>query len=267
MVGDRATRYGVVFEEGPTALFLHGWGLGYRSYERSLRTLGASGWNVIAPDLPGFGGTSDLALKGVSFEELARFVDNLLTQLEVNEPVRVVGHSFGGAVAIQLAHDFPKRVESVVLLDAASGATWMRSSARSHPMATRPIWDWAASLIRDLPVSEAPISVPTILGQVAWNLVRHPGSMSIAADLARSADMREQLAVLAARGVDVRAVWGTADHVVTRASFEDQCSALGREGELVPGSHSWPISEPRWFADATVGIPLTVNAVVVPEED
>lgn len=259
-VNGRPTRYGFVAGDGPIAVFLHGWGLGYHSYAQSLRTLGAAGWRVIAPDLPGFGGTSDLALKGVSFAELARFVDGLLAELEVDGPVRIVGHSFGGGVAIQFGHDFPERTDSVVLLDAVSGATWVRSSARAHPMATRPIWDWGAHLLRELPIVEAPVVVPTIIREVAWNLVRHPGSLSIAADLARSADLREQLAVLAARGVEVRAVWGTGDHVVTRASFDDQCAALGCAGELVPGSHSWPMSAPRWFADAATGAALTASA-------
>jgi pimeloyl-ACP methyl ester carboxylesterase len=261
-VAGRPTRYGLVAGDGPTAVFLHGWGLGYHSYAQPLRALGAEGWTVIAPDLPGFGGTSDLALKGVSFAELARFVNELLVELEVNEPVRIVGHSFGGGVAIQFAHDFPARIDSAVLLDAVSGATWVRSSARSQPMSTRPFWDWGAHLLRELPIVDAPVIVPTIIREVAWNLVRHPGSLSIAADLARSADLRDQLAVLAARGVNVRAVWGTGDHIVTRASFDDQCAALGCAGELVHGSHSWPMSAPSLFAAAASGASLSVTAAL-----
>ncbi len=43
--------------EGPVLLFLHGWGLGYRSHCRSLEQLAAARSRVYAPALPGFGGT------------------------------------------------------------------------------------------------------------------------------------------------------------------------------------------------------------------
>ena len=52
----------VNFAEGGSGLpvvFLHGWGLGHRTYENVLQELAAS-CHVLAPSLPGFGGTADL---------------------------------------------------------------------------------------------------------------------------------------------------------------------------------------------------------------
>jgi hypothetical protein len=46
--------------QGPTLLLLHGWGLGHHAYRPALEHLVAAGYHVVAPALPGFGGTADL---------------------------------------------------------------------------------------------------------------------------------------------------------------------------------------------------------------
>lgn len=233
---------------GPTVLFLHGWGLSHRSYATPIRALAAAGYRVLAPDLPGFGGTADLPARGVTFAGFAAFVEGLLAEVEGEGSVHVVGHSFGGGVATQLAHDYPHRVRSVVLVDAVSGATWTRSGANARLLATRPLWDWALHLLLELPMGGAPAAVPGILGEVAGNLLRHPTNLGLVAHLIRRSDLRAELVELHRRGTPVTVLWGAGDRVVPQAAYEDLCTALEAEGEVFPGSHSWLMSAPGRFA-------------------
>src|SRR5665213_2676883 len=55
-VDGHRVRYGVV-GSGPSALFCHGWGLRPNAYARPIAALAAAGCRVVAPSLPGFGGT------------------------------------------------------------------------------------------------------------------------------------------------------------------------------------------------------------------
>src|SRR5436305_6852253 len=100
-VGSRTTRYGVA-GEGLPVLFLHGWGLGQHTYKRALKRLVHLGCQVFAPALPGFGGTADLPPKQMSFAGYAHWAAEFLESVRVDEPVFLVGHSFGGGVAIKL---------------------------------------------------------------------------------------------------------------------------------------------------------------------
>src|SRR5438309_3590782 len=104
-VGGRETVYGVA-GQGLPVLFLHGWGLGQHTYKRTLKRLVHLGCQVFAPALPGFGGSADLPDHKLTFAAYARWVDDFLTAVGVTDPAFVVGHSFGGGVAIKLAHDF-----------------------------------------------------------------------------------------------------------------------------------------------------------------
>src|SRR3954454_1387104 len=108
-VRGRTAMYGVA-GDGIPVLFLHGWGLGQHTYKRVLKRLVHLGCPVFAPAMPGFGGTADLPEPHLSFAGYAPWVDEFLRSVNVTEPVFLVGHSFGGGVAIKLAHDHPERV-------------------------------------------------------------------------------------------------------------------------------------------------------------
>ena len=93
--------------QGPPVVFLHGWGLGHRSYRSTLVELVARGCRVYAPALPGFGGTSDLPVEGAPSRVTPPGSTPSLAPSELTSRALVIGHSFGGGVAIRLAHDAP----------------------------------------------------------------------------------------------------------------------------------------------------------------
>jgi len=98
---------------GKAALLLHGWGNDHDTFEGVASQL--KGYRVIAPDLPGFG-TSQPPPEAWGAEEYARFVVELLDKLEVKKVDLLIGHSFGGRIAVVLAGDKLVSIGKLVLL-------------------------------------------------------------------------------------------------------------------------------------------------------
>lgn len=236
-VAGRPVNYGVA-GSGEPVVFLHGWALGQHAYKRALKRIVNSGYRVYAPALPGFGGTGDLPNGSLSFAGYAEWLDELLATLGVHEPVSLIGHSFGGGVAIKLAHDFPERVRSLVLVDAIG-----------HPW-ERPLWDWGLLFPFDLVSVMSSGQLRLILEDALPNLVRNPAALWRVGQLARGCDLTSELSGLRRRRVPVTAIWGAGDRLVPRASFDGLCQSLGSEGAVVAGSHSWPLTDPDAFAEA-----------------
>lgn len=99
---------------GSPWFFLHGWGRS-GSVFRDLQ-LSAAKIETVAPDLPGFG-QSPLPSSVWSVPEYARLVLGLADKLGW-QSFSVLGHSFGGRLALELAANFPRRVKKVVLTGA-----------------------------------------------------------------------------------------------------------------------------------------------------
>ena len=98
---------------GPALLLLHGLGCDHTTWLPVIATLSRR-FTVIAPDLLGHGRSAkpraDYSLGGY-----ANGMRDLLTVLGIDK-VTVVGHSFGGGVAMQFAYQFPERTERMVLV-------------------------------------------------------------------------------------------------------------------------------------------------------
>src|SRR5687768_13468161 len=99
--------------QGPALLLLHGLGCDHTTWAPVIDSL-ARRYTVIAPDLLGHGG-SDKPRADYSVGGYANGMRDLLTVLGIDK-VTVVGHSFGGGVAMQFAYQFPDRTERVVLV-------------------------------------------------------------------------------------------------------------------------------------------------------
>ena len=75
-------------------------------------------YRVIRPDLPGYGKSSPVA---ASEQGLAAVVSALSPLFdEIGEPFHLVGHSFGGAVALKVAQMMPEMVRSLVVIEPAA---------------------------------------------------------------------------------------------------------------------------------------------------
>ena len=123
---------------GDPLLFLHGWGMTPRVYARAITPLTRAGIRVIAPALPGFGGSSGVSPLGLTIDAYAARVAEFVDALDLGSPAFVMGHSLGGGVAIRLAATRPDLVRSLTLVNSVGGAPSGRSGMSARPVARVP---------------------------------------------------------------------------------------------------------------------------------
>jgi len=102
-------------DAGPTVLMLHGASANSREFAWTLAPGLADTHRVLMADRPGHG-YSQRPRHGERLGIQAQQMASVLAELSPDVPAVVVGHSFGGAVALRLALDHPERVSGVVLL-------------------------------------------------------------------------------------------------------------------------------------------------------
>jgi pimeloyl-ACP methyl ester carboxylesterase len=109
--------HAVVEGEGPAVILIHGAFGNLRDFTFDLAPRLAGRYRVIAFDRPGHG-HSDALPAAASPQQQAALLDAAAAQLGVRRAV-IVGHSYGGAVAMAWALERPDRVAAVVSLAGA----------------------------------------------------------------------------------------------------------------------------------------------------
>lgn len=99
-------------DDGPCVVMIHGAPGSHRDFRWLAPPLEAMGVRVIRLDMPGFGGTEPEPL---DMSLLAEHILRRLDQLEL-EHVVLLGHSFGGPLALIAASRDPGRVRGLALL-------------------------------------------------------------------------------------------------------------------------------------------------------
>ena len=102
---------------GPVVLILHGWGGSSDSWTAVQKTLAGKGFEIICPDLPGFG-KSLTPPNAWGLTDYMKWVADFIDFLGIKR-VFLIGHSFGGRIAVKFASNYPERVVKLVLCDSA----------------------------------------------------------------------------------------------------------------------------------------------------
>jgi len=257
--GGVSTNYAVA-GRGRPVLFLHGWGLGHRTYNRPLGMLTRRGCRVLAPSLPGFGGTEPLPRQRRTLAGYGWWVASFLEAVGVDDPVIVVGHSFGGGVGVTYAHQNPEAVRYLVLVNSVGGANTRHAAGRPGYVGGRPLWSWMIQFGRELlPPDKGARLIADMWSDLAANLRRHPRDLLEVGKLAANADLLGELEDLREKGVPVLALRGHSDGVVPLAAFEAMCAAIGTPGRIVVGNHSFLLADPRALDEVMANL-LSVGA-------
>ncbi len=258
LVDGRAAHYGVAgHDQDPAVVFLHGWALSHRTYKAALKRLVQRGFRVLAPALPGHGGTAALPdTEAATLGDFATWVTQLLDALGEHGPVVLIGHSFGGGVAIRLTYDRPDLVRALVLIDSIGGSAWRENGSIVETMRSRPLWDWGLHFPRDvLPLRQVRRVLPVIMRDAIANALANPRAVWHTANLARFADLTDELEVLKRRGVPVVVVWGASDQIIGRLSIDSLVAAVGAtDVHTVSGSHGWLLSDPEAFGEVMTNV-------------
>jgi pimeloyl-ACP methyl ester carboxylesterase len=109
--------YYEVAGSGEPVLLLHGWANDVETLRPLMRMVKDLGFRVFAVDLPGFG-LSDTPQGPWGVDEYVNLVSKLLDELALNR-VSIIGHSFGGRIAIKLAARDAQRINKMILVDSA----------------------------------------------------------------------------------------------------------------------------------------------------
>lgn len=104
--------------DGDIIVLLHGWGSNITLFEGIVKTLSPN-HRVVAPDMPGFGKTSEPP-QPWCVDDYVDFVTKFLNALNIKE-FSVLVHSFGGRVLFKLnaKKELPFIIKKAVLIDSA----------------------------------------------------------------------------------------------------------------------------------------------------
>jgi pimeloyl-ACP methyl ester carboxylesterase len=207
---------------GSRLVLLHGLAGDVQSWAQLAAALMRAGRHVTAIDLPGHGGTGVEATDlDAAASAVAAFLDGL-----GGEPIELVGHSFGGAVAARAARRTPSRVRRLTLLapagldraidvDFVRGIVRARSSGGLQHLLRRLVVRPAALTAAQLDALAAELSRGRLL-DLADTLVDDDG---------QQIDITGDLRALA---MPVRVVWGVQDRIIpwTQVSQVDSRAAI-----------------------------------------
>ena len=127
---------------------------------------------IVALTRPGYGFTT--VPPQASLEEQAAVVWHLITQLGYDSAITVVGHSYGGAVAMQLLSQYPPAFRQGILIAPTLGAALMAPRWYNKVAAWRPVNQWLSADLRhsNIEMTGLPASLRKLENN--WQVVQAP---------------------------------------------------------------------------------------------
>ncbi len=93
-------------------VILHGWGLSAKTFAPLVAQLKKQHGEVYAPDFPGFD-SLHIPNKPLTLTDYADFLDRYLQKHHIKKPI-LIGHSFGGRVALKYQLKYPKNIAALI---------------------------------------------------------------------------------------------------------------------------------------------------------
>ena len=253
---------------GPTLVLVHGLGAQLRNFTYGLVAHLAPNFHVVCVDRPGCGYSTRPPAASASLTGQADTIAKLVTLLGLDRPI-IVGHSYGGAVALALAINHPEKVRGLALLAPLTHPqTTAPAAFRDLVIASRLLrrlfaWTLATpgSMIAGAKILDLvfrPDAVPADFASAAGGLLAlRPGQFFCASsDLV---SVNDELPGLVDRyasiGVPVGILFGRSDPILSCRDhgIAMQSKVKGLTVTLVDGGHMLPIAAPeqtaRWIEE------------------
>jgi pimeloyl-ACP methyl ester carboxylesterase len=257
VVEGRSIRYATE-GSGPPLLLLHGPPFDHRVWAPVIPYL-AGRFRVVAPDLPGFGGS--VTGPDDTPEQLVKTVAGFVTAVRM-VPCAVAGASLGGGVALGLAARYPERVTAVVGVGAL-GVEWWPATAQARlartagrlpgtlPLAMQLFPQALARWYLRSALGDERQITPELVEQVAGTVRQANSRRALARTLARLDDWQWLRRQLGAVRAPVLLVWGELDRVYELPAAErlrlalpgSSLVTLAGAGHLLPIERSVELAE------------------------
>lgn len=127
-----------------TLIILHGWQSSKERWQKVKENVESEEIEVIVPDTPGFKPETELKKPW----NLDDYVEWLKDFSQDKEKFFLLGHSFGGRVAIKFAIKYPQKLFGLILVSAAG--------IKKEPTLTGKILGWGAKTVKTLKIEEIP---------------------------------------------------------------------------------------------------------------
>lgn len=239
------------------AVNVHGYFAGGGMYYRESAQLAQRmGWRVINPSLPGFGGSDPLDWDQVSMAAMADQLEVILDHLGVDQAV-LLGHSMGGAVAVQFAATRLSRTLGIIYRGGVGTPAWKhRHSVVTAALApflpdAAPYADMLAAVVLDTPdllIGRLYSTVRSVLPDVRRNIASLGRTLPVGTML-MSVDLRPELRGLVRANLPMLPMWGCFDRVANVATAVEFSEITREPIQWVPGGHSWMLARPQGQSD------------------
>jgi pimeloyl-ACP methyl ester carboxylesterase len=244
----------------PTVVLLHAFPVDKRLWDGVAESVADSGWDVVVPDLHGFGESvfdPDESDDEPSLALMAQQVLDILDRIGVQSAV-IAGLSLGGYVAMELVRQDPARVAGLVLVDTKASADTEGARANRLRVAEQVLEAGSTDAL-------ARAMLPGLLGATTHetrpDVVETVRSWVLQADPEGVAWAQRAMAVrpdshadLAALAVPALVVWGTEDTISPRAEQETMLHSLrdARLVEIAGAGHLTAVEDPAAVTTALV---------------
>lgn len=253
----------------PTVVLLHAFPLDKRMWDDVVGPVADAGWDVVVPDLLGFGESrldEDDLDEAPTLATQARGVLSILDQIGLSHVV-VCGLSLGGYVAMELVRQDPARIAGIALVDTKATADTEEARANRLRVADQVLDSGSTDAL-------ARAMLPTLLGETtrstrpdivervtSW--IREADPVGVAVAQRAMAARPDSLADLASLKVPGLVLWGAEDALAPRAEQDAMVEAM-RDARFVeiPGcGHLAAVEAPEATASALVAFLRDVESL------